>query len=330
MDLVYYQTECPNFGDDLNKDIWPALAPQLFEDGDHDTAFVGIGTVIGMNRLSQRRIVVFSSGAGNDPPSAWADREVHYQCVRGPVTARLLNLPASAAITDGALLTPLTPGFPQAATRGGGICVIPHFQTIVTGGWEESCALAGMRLVDPRGSTQEVVRQIAGADMVLTESLHGAILADTYGVPWRAFMTSGNFGVAKWIDWTASVQLPLDLTVLPPPNALPLLRYGRCRAPLGHIASYGVDDAMRLLQLRLSSQRKRAWDHRRIVREIMAAVPALQKPLGLKAERTAAALADMAGHPGFVSQPTLRQALTERMLDALSAVTASPSRRAYA
>ncbi|HZV09398.1 MAG TPA: polysaccharide pyruvyl transferase family protein, partial [Novosphingobium sp.] len=166
MQLVHYLSTTPNFGDDLNRDIWPALAPGLFADAGDGRGFVGIGTIIGMPDVPDMRLEVFSSGAGYDALAAWRGRDVVYHCVRGPVSARLCGLDPALALTDGAILAPLVPGLPDAAgggaSGGGGIAVVPHFQTLAGGGWAEACAAAGMRLVDPRQNPHAVISALAG------------------------------------------------------------------------------------------------------------------------------------------------------------------------
>jgi hypothetical protein len=48
------------------------------------------------------------------------------------------------------------------------------------------------------------VRLIAGAEFVLTGSLHGAVLAQSYNVPWAAYNDGGFVDAPpKWYDWAA-------------------------------------------------------------------------------------------------------------------------------
>ncbi|MBA9071104.1 succinoglycan biosynthesis protein ExoV [Methylobacterium sp. RAS18] len=248
MRLTYYHGRVPNFGDDLNGVLWPALRPDLFDESE-TVAFVGIGTIIGFPCAPYRQLNVFSSGAGNDPLGRWADRDVTFWCVRGPITAALLGLEADRALCDGAILAPLVPSrFPAAHHDSGEILLIPHWQTLDDPGWEEAARLAGYVLLDPRGSPEAVIGRIARARMVLTESLHGAILADTYGVPWAAFATSGNFQASKWLDWTRSLGRGFEFTIVPPPSATGFLRYGRPMAAIG--TSVSVTDAIAMRDMR--------------------------------------------------------------------------------
>ena len=93
---------------------------------------------------------------------------------------------------------------------------------------------------------REIIRLIAGADFVLSGSLHAAIAACAYGVPF-AFFDSGHVDVPfKWDDFAASIGiLPLFARTLAEGRAI----YGdvlaaTCRppalSPLLHAAPFQV------------------------------------------------------------------------------------------
>jgi succinoglycan biosynthesis protein ExoV len=313
MQLIYYKKGRPNFGDDLNALIWPALQPELFAEDD-GRGFVGIGTIIGMKCGDIPELNVFSSGFGYDLLSNWEGKQVHYHCVRGPVSAKALGLPETAALTDGAVLTPLVEGFPRAAANTAKTIVIPHFETLDFPGWEEAVAMAGYELVDPRGDPVSVIEKIAAAGFVLTESLHGAILADTYGVPWAAFAASGNFSVAKWVDWTRSLGRDFTVTMLPPPDAGGILKFGRHVAPIGQTVTFGFDDALR------QYGRQTAPPARGVIAELKNALkrsPLIRPLLGCNPARTAEALQRLATVEAQVTERSVIQNLQEQMLERL-------------
>ena len=59
MKLVYYRKQVPNFGDDLNAALWPALAPGLFDDDPRYRSLtagaimtIGLDPVMGMRRYT--------------------------------------------------------------------------------------------------------------------------------------------------------------------------------------------------------------------------------------------------------------------------------------
>lgn len=319
MKLVYYRKQVPNFGDDLNATLWPALAPGLFDD-DPVVGFVGIGTIIGMPCGDLQRLHVFSTGIGNDLPEAWRDKQVEYWCVRGPISARMLKLPADRAITDGAILTPLVEGFPKAATGTGGTLVIPHFETLDHPGWPEVARLTGYELLDPRADPKAVIARIAAAKLVLTESLHGAILADVYGIPWIAFATSKNFGITKWVDWTHSLGLEFDLAMIPPPDPGPLLAFGRPAAPFGQTSRFDIEAAFARFDERVLPDPVTLASR---LKGLVKRSPLIRPFLGFSPARTAEALQRLARTTPVLSAEPVRQALRDRMMERLAALAAA-------
>jgi succinoglycan biosynthesis protein ExoV len=319
MQLLHYRSTVANFGDDLNGVLWRALRPELIDD-DPASLFVGIGTIIGIACDPAAKLHVFSSGAGNDPVENWRGRDVTYWCVRGPISCALLGLSPDVALTDGAILAPLAEGFPREATGGGGTLVIPHFQTLDYPGWQQAVAQSGFELLDPRAEPREVISRIAGARRVLTESLHGAILADTYGVPWNVFATSGNFGSTKFIDWCLSLDLPFNLTYVPPPNALQILQHGKGPCVWGKSVRFTRENAADGFDTRMAPKTAGAPGLRDRLKSRIEKTPLLQKLLGYSPARTAAALVRLAEGAAQVSAPGMRQRLQERMMARLAEV----------
>ncbi|MBB5714742.1 polysaccharide pyruvyl transferase family protein [Sphingomonas aerophila] len=187
--------------------------------------FLGVGTLIGRPFPEVSRIHVFSSGVGYDPIAA-VHPSNHYWCVRGPLSARVLNLPTDRAIIDGGILAPERLGIGRASASAKPV-VVPHWQSMLVGGWDEACNLAGFSLIDPMQPPEKVIGAIASAPLVMTESLHGAIIADVLRIPWIAFVTTGNVPLFKWFDWTASVRTPLRIVPVRPPSPRALALFGR-------------------------------------------------------------------------------------------------------
>jgi succinoglycan biosynthesis protein ExoV len=322
MKLLYFRGNHPNFGDDLNALLWPKLAPRLFA-SPGDAGFLGIGTVIGMAGIDSDRLHVFSSGAGYLTVDRRMIARCRFWCVRGPMTAEMLGLDPDIALTDGAILTP---GILPPPKRRPDVVVVPHWETILAeksrNRWATACDLAGMTLVTPIQAPELAIPRIAGASLVLTESLHGAIIADTYGVPWIAFATSANFSVFKWLDWTRSVGVKLRVHAVRPPDTALLLRFGR--PPVGRWGACGEpDDAAAMADFRGRNEsggghaqgaaaRLRSTMKRRVDRS-----PQLQALLGYSAVRTADALMDLANEEPSLSDERLRKRLAERMTERL-------------
>ena len=283
----------PNFGDDLNEVLWPRLAPQLIGGGVAPAqGFVGIGTIIGKPTAFDGPLNVFSSGVGYDDLAAWNGRDVRYWCVRGPVSARALGLDPAVALADGALLAPLAQGFPaQVASHQHGVVVIPHVDSLMFSGWDKACRLCGFELLDPRGAPEAVIARIASAELVLAESLHGAILADAYGVAWQAFASSKNFAIAKWVDWAASVGRDLQITSIPPPDPRMVVAFGRRGDPVGRRTTITIDDALADVRARRQPAARSAPSSvRRRLKSALLQLPLAGRTLGFSPARTAEAL----------------------------------------
>jgi len=189
-----------NFGDELNTLLWPRLLPDFFDD-DPAELFLGIGSVLDARHAAARVKLVAGAGYGGyeRPPSLDAGWIIHW--VRGPRTARLLGLPPACGLGDPATLLP--------ALRGAGrsIGFMPHFESLDRGAWSEAAATAGISLIDPRGDPRAIVAAIGNCRLLLSEAMHGIIVADAMRVPWVALRPLGPVHRAKWQDWAATLDL---------------------------------------------------------------------------------------------------------------------------
>lgn len=87
---------------------------------------------------------------------------------------------------------------------------VPHWESAEFGMWETVCEPAGLTYLDPRGEAMSVIRAIAQSEFIVAESMHGAILADAFRVPWvavstspRSTVSSGAIGQARSV-WSIS------------------------------------------------------------------------------------------------------------------------------
>lgn len=202
MKLYYYPGN--NFGDKLNPMIWNALLPDVL-DGDDSTLFVGIGTLINSTVPTQPRKVVFGSGVGYNT-AAVVDDKWQFYCVRGPLSAQALGLDKSMGITDPALL--LAQLVTQPVTPTGKVCFMPHHTSTKYADWGPICAKAGIEYLDPRDDMHELIAKIRGARLIITEAMHGAIVADAFRVPWVPVQCYDHVLQFKWQDWCQSMSLP--------------------------------------------------------------------------------------------------------------------------
>ena len=221
MKLTYYSGPVPNFGDALNTYLWPRLLPQGFLDEDESELFLGIGSILWDQHPKAARKIVMGSGYGGYA----AAPDVHdgtwdIVFVRGPRTAATLDLPPDKAICDSAVL--LRALDLPAPAENVGIAFMPHYHSFNRGHWVEACRLAGIRLIDPRDDVEKVLAEIRGARMLITEAMHGAIVADALRTPWLAVHPIHPENQAKWLDWAEALDLDLRRQPLRPTSLLEL------------------------------------------------------------------------------------------------------------
>lgn len=208
-DLFSSQWSSKNFGDDIN----PFLLRKLLDPSviaRSNVCVIGIGSILNHDnakRVSEyRRKVVFSTGTGYGEALKDLDDTWDIVCVRGPKTADIMGLPATKAICDGAIL--LSDYFdPIVESKRDGIVFIPHIRTH----WGTGKALRlicdnlGWRYLSPDRQAEDFIEVVSRARLVITEAMHGAILADTMRVPWIpvALHQHNDF---KWRDWFLSIE----------------------------------------------------------------------------------------------------------------------------
>ena len=252
MMLYQWRGATPNFGDELNSLLWPRLLPDFF-DSDPGTRFLGIGSILDDRHGGARIKLVAGSGYGGYERRVALDRSWIIHWVRGPWTARQLGLSPALGLGDPATLLPVVgfpepglldvespqAGFPQAGSPQAGspqaglpqaglpkaglpgsapgneIGFMPHFETMAYGAWQQAAPLAGVTLIDPRDDPATVLAAIGRCRTLISEALHGVIVADAMRVPWIAIQPLARIHRAKWWDWAATQDIRLTFRHLP-------------------------------------------------------------------------------------------------------------------
>lgn len=230
--LYVWRGATPNFGDELNDLLWPRLLPGLLDacpenagrehpgpverapSGATGSAlFLGIGSVLDARHPPARLKVVAGAGFGGYENPASLDGSWEIYWVRGPRTARQLGLPTAFGLGDPASLLPQA--HPVARHDTGAIGFMPHFESLTRGAWSDAAAAAGVTLIDPRSPPRAILAQIASCRALLSEALHGVIVADALRVPWVALTPVAPIHRAKWLDWADSLDLTIRFHTLP-------------------------------------------------------------------------------------------------------------------
>jgi succinoglycan biosynthesis protein ExoV len=215
MQLCYYHAPEGNFGDDLNPWLWDRLLPGAFKGG--ADLLVGMGTLLddwftdALPPSGLRVVLGSGSGISRRRPLLGSDWKVYG--VRGPLTAGYLGLDWSYATTDPAMtLRDLWPDDPPARS---GVGFIPHHSSVGKWDWPKLCAEVGLIYIDPGAPPLEVVDRIGRLERVLTEAMHGAIIADALRTPWVALKINPFNYTGKWEDWGSSISTAVYFQILP-------------------------------------------------------------------------------------------------------------------
>ena len=227
MKVIYFQDPQGNFGDELNRWLWPRIfdgaisgfghhgIESLEENGAEALLFYGIGTILDDRIPAEPEKIIFGSGFGYGKPLADLTR-CNIVFVRGEQTAAAIGVSRDKALTDPAIL--LRRFFPLIADEKKlhDVSFMPHHSTTAGGFWQKACTELGINYISPTGfDVEAVVKQISASRLVIAEAMHGAIVADAFRVPWIPVSTVRETNPFKWQDWCGSLNLqysPIRLT----------------------------------------------------------------------------------------------------------------------
>lgn len=213
MKLYYFQDPLGNFGDDLNPWLWDRLMPSVF-DGRDDELLVGIGTLINHRLPVAPMKHIFGSGLGYGEAPA-IDNRLRFHAVRGFETAAALGLPHEKVITDAAILvrTVTVPRAPERTVRFG---FMPTGHSIANGDWQQIAQELGFHYISCHWDVERVLLEMSRCEILITEAMHGAIVADALRIPWIPVSCYPMTLDFKWRDWLSSLDMRYEPSRLTP------------------------------------------------------------------------------------------------------------------
>ncbi|MBT1699141.1 polysaccharide pyruvyl transferase family protein [Fulvivirgaceae bacterium PWU4] len=216
MELIYFKGK--NFGDALNAYLWNALISDVIKPVNPEIGFLGIGSLLGLHQNyappSIKKIVVFGSGyAYGNPPVL--DNQYDLFFLRGPISAKFLKVEEKEnVITDSALLIRTLKLANQEKKYK--YSFMPHWCTEFFFDWKKICEDADIKYLSPSLPVEQLLTEILKSERLLTEAMHGAIIADAFRVPWVALRCYDHINKLKWHDWCYSVFM--DYTPIEMPS----------------------------------------------------------------------------------------------------------------
>jgi glycosyltransferase involved in cell wall biosynthesis len=208
-----------NFGDFLSLLLWNSLFDKVKIKA---SLYHLVGSVIDSARIRQEipkadsfnsePIVFWCCGCRSSEEIAPDVRNRSIFCgVRGPLTRDVLGLPMDTPLGDSGLLLPLIyEPLTHLGTKGRAVCV-PHIND--SSSEEHLLSVTGAEQViwpNIEGSLEALllmIDAICSASFVLAGSLHAAILACAYNVPFCYFDAGHQDVPFKWHDFAASVNI---------------------------------------------------------------------------------------------------------------------------
>jgi pyruvyltransferase len=230
---LYAWTDWPNFGDALSRDVvaWASNQPVQLVPASTSNKLLAVGSVL---QHAKSGDVIWGTGVN---PYDYQDFWINYSkstldlnvlAVRGPITRDVLisrKIHCPPVFGDPAVLLPMI--YPKDLSRVHEAILIPHLKDHSYYKSSKAASL-GIPVVDPANEWRNVVDLITSAQLVISSSLHGIIVAEAYGVPAIWFRPTQGEGYLKFQDYYGSTHRApfpiyelrdcLQTQPLPPPN----------------------------------------------------------------------------------------------------------------
>lgn len=200
-----------NFGDEITAPLVERITGRPVTWAAPDACeLVGAGSVIQMvlRRRGDNEPKFWGSGFIGAPGKGAGTVPLHLLAVRGTYSrGRVENTSETEPpLGDPGVLAPLLLNGPVKKRHALG--VIPHYHDASDPALQRLRGFGpGVRIIDVGWSPEEVAREIASCDTVLSSSLHGLIFADGLGVPNLHFKMSDKLkgGTYKFRDYNSAV-----------------------------------------------------------------------------------------------------------------------------
>ena len=216
---LYWSYGRPNFGDWLSPALCQLLSGRTIEQADPNRCdLVAVGSIL--HRIKQRwfnrRIHIWGTGFMAEHPEIPCRH--YYHAVRGWHTARLIRGAEIKTVGDPGLLADRLLPDHAATPKTCSLGLVPHYldrevpfvKTLAS-------QIPGTVVLDVFLEPLEFLRRAAACEFILSSSLHGLIVADSFGIPnaWISLSDSVRGAGFKFADYYSVFGMnnprPIDL-----------------------------------------------------------------------------------------------------------------------
>jgi len=223
MKLSYFRAKNGNFGDDLNPWLWD----RIFEFKNYKNIdFLGIGSILSdeVNLIkdldSSKTKVIFGTGVRYSYKHIDLDDSWDVLFLRGPLSSESFDNRFNF-ISDGAYCLRQINDFNDFVNlpKKYEVSFMPHMSSVGFFNWRKECDDLGINYISPysENGVEFTLREIAQSKTVISEAMHGAIIADVFRVPWHRFIFAtpyfegGLISEFKWNDWLLSIGVKKNI-----------------------------------------------------------------------------------------------------------------------
>lgn len=203
-----------NFGDEITAPLVERITGLPVKWSTLTTCdLVGAGSVLEMvaDKSGTNRPVVWGGGFISAPAKDAVPVDLEVRAVRGKRSRARVAAPTEGTIAlgDPGLLAPLL--VDGTVRKRYALGFIPHYRDAASPLVAQMRALGGdVRIIDVSWTPEEVAREIAACETVVSSSLHGLIFSDALGVPNAHVWLGGKLkgGMYKFTDYYSAFPAP--------------------------------------------------------------------------------------------------------------------------
>ena len=186
-----------NFGDELGPEILKRLGYTIKRAPLHAAEIVTIGSVLEwVERRAPKQCVIW--GAGTIKSDSKIKKDLDIRAVRGMLSAKACNV--SSVLGDPGVLVSALWDKPDTKYNIG---VVPHYIDTRNFPWADI-------IIDVTNPVDQVIQEIGSCGVVISSSLHGLIVANSFGIQtMRMHHPRVIGGDHKWMDYSTAMNKPI-------------------------------------------------------------------------------------------------------------------------